>query len=430
VILDLRLLRIRDFITRAGLCALSIMVTSVLTISARAQNEFVSALAGGAPLIDLRLRFEDIAQSNKPRRAYAATLRARLGYETGQFHGFSALAEADLIGHAWGEHFNNTLNGQTAFPVIADPDIAALNRLQLDYAAALTDDAAANRPDLHVHVGRQRIIFGDARFIGNAPWRQHEQTYDAVMIVDTSLPSTTLSYAYVNQVNRVFGPNSPMGRFNGDTNLFNAVYSGLAPVLNIEAYDYLLDFRQAPALSTATYGARGEIRLNLLPDMTAQLNAAYARQSNYGPNPAHFDLGYYLGEAGLAYGGMSETLGYEVLEGNGAIGFSTPLASLHGFQGWAELFVTDPPNGIRDFYVRTRYTFSAPLISSTIAATVIHHDFNAEHVQAAYGKEWDASLEAALPQGFMLGTAYADFKGNRGAFPDKAVFWFYSGYRY
>jgi hypothetical protein len=183
VILDLRLLRIRDVITRAGLCALSIAVASLLTISARAQNEFVSALTGGAPLIDLRLRFENIAQSNKARRAYAATLRARLGYETGQFHGFSALAETDLIGHAWGEHFNSTLNGQTAFPVIADPDMAALNRLQLDYAAALTDDAAANRPDLHIHVGRQRIIFGDARFIGNAPWRQHEQTYDAVMIV-------------------------------------------------------------------------------------------------------------------------------------------------------------------------------------------------------------------------------------------------------
>jgi hypothetical protein len=390
----------------------------------------VSALTNGSPLIDLRLRFEDIAQSNKPRRAYATTLRARLGYETGEFHGLSALAEADLIGHAWGEHFNNTLNGRSEFPVIADPDMAALNRLELDYGAALTDGAAAaNRPDLHIHLGRQRISFGDARFIGNAGWRQHEQTYDGVTIVDTSLPATTLSYANVAQVNRIFGPNSPMGRFNGDTHLFNAVYSGFSPVLNIEAYDYLLDFRQAPALSTDTYGAHIESRLNLLSDVTAQLNAAYARQRNYGPNPLRFNLGYYLGEAGLAYAGLSETLGYEVLEGNGAIGFSTPLASLHGFQGWAESFLTDPPNGIRDFYARTRYAFPAPLISSTIAAMLVYHNFRAEHVNAAYGDEWDASLEATLPRGFTLGTAYADFNGRAG-FPDKAVFWIYSGYRY
>ena len=422
--------RIRDLYFRCFSAFTLGIVVGLSCRPANAQDGFVAALTSGTPLIDLRLRFEDVAQPNKPRRAYATTLRARLGYQTGEILGFSALAEADLIGHAWGEHFNNTLNGHAAFPVIADPDMAALNRLQLDYAAALTDDAAAaNRPDLHIHLGRQRIIFGDARFIGNAGWRQHEQTYDAVAVVDSSLPATALSYAYIGQVNRIFGPNSPMGRFNGDTHLFNAVYSGFLPVLNIEAYDYLLDFRQAPLLSTGTYGARVESLLNLFPDIAAQLNAAYARQSNYGPNPLRFNLGYYLGEAGLAYAGLSETLGYEVLEGNGAIGFSTPLASLHGFQGWAESFLTDPPNGIRDLYARTRYAFPVPLVSSTIAATLVYHDFRAEHVNTGYGDEWDASLEAALAKGFMLGTAYADFKG-RAAFPDKSVFWIYSGYRY
>jgi len=41
VILDLRLLRIRDFITRAGLCALSIAVASLSGTPAHAQNDFV-----------------------------------------------------------------------------------------------------------------------------------------------------------------------------------------------------------------------------------------------------------------------------------------------------------------------------------------------------------------------------------------------------
>src|SRR5205085_11806705 len=115
----------------------------------------------------------------------------------------------------------------------------------------------------------QRIILGDGRFIGNLGWRQHEQTFDAVSLADTSLPDTTLTYAYVGQVNRPFGRHSPMGRFNGDSHFFNAVYSGFAPALRIEAYDYLLDFHQARALSTATYGVRGESMIALAPDLMA-----------------------------------------------------------------------------------------------------------------------------------------------------------------
>ena len=376
------------------------------------------------------MRLEDVALQNKQRRAYATTLRARLGYQTVEFLGFSALAEGDFIVHADAGHFNDTVNGRSEFPGSFDPGMAALNRLQLNYRTAITPEAVANnRNDLTIAVGRQRIIFGDAQFIGNAPWRQHEQTFDAVSVVDTSLPATTLTYAYLARVNRVFGPDSPLGRFDSNSHLFNAVYSGFGLPLKIEAYDYLLDLRQAPALSTATYGARTESVLSLGGDVAAQLNAAYARQNRYGANPFDIDLAYYLAEAGLSYGGLSGTAGYEVLQGDGVIGFSTPLASLHAFQGWAEQFLTDPPNGIRDSYARARYAFGVPAIYGNVAATVVFHDFDAEHIRAHYGGEWDGSLEAFFPGGKMLGAAFADFSG-RGAFANKSVFWLYAGFKY
>jgi hypothetical protein len=417
---------IRKYCISSGLPVVALCFAT----AADAQDDFTASLVNGTALIDLRLRFEDVALQTKQRRAYATTLRARLGYQTGEFLGFSALAEGDFIVHADAGHFNDTVNGRSEFPAIFDPGMAALNRLQLNYSAAITPEAAANnRSDLTIAVGRQRIILGDARFIGNGPWRQHEQTYDAVSVVDTSLPATTLSYAYLARVNRVFGPDSPLGRFDSNSHLFNAVYTGFGPPLKIEAYDYLLDLRQAPALSTATYGVRAESVLSLGEDVAAQLNAAYARQSRYGANPFHFDLAYYLAEAGLSYAGLSGTAGYEVLQGNGVIGFSTPLASLHAFQGWAEQFLTGPPNGIRDSYARARYAFGVPVFSGNVAATVVFHDFAAEHIRAHYGGEWDGSLEAFFPGGKMLGAAFADFSG-RGAFANKSVFWFYAGYKY
>jgi hypothetical protein len=34
------------------------------------------------------------------------------------------------------------------------------------------------------------------------------------------------------------------------------------------------------------------------------------------------------------------------MSGDGVIGFSTPLATLHKFQGWVDKFLTTPANGI------------------------------------------------------------------------------------
>jgi hypothetical protein len=37
-------------------------------------------------------------------------------------------------------------------------------------------------------------------------------------------------------------------------------------------------------------------------------------------------------------------------------GFTTPLATLHKFQGWADKFLTTPVNGLADLYVNAGYT--------------------------------------------------------------------------
>jgi len=400
--------------------------------SALAQTSLKAAIDAGVPIIDIRVRFEDVDQANKPKNAAATTVRARLGYQTGQYFGFSALADFDFVQHLGPKHYYDSIGGGSPalYPTVADPDMAALNRLQLTYAMRLTNAAAANNvPDLRVTVGRQRIIFADARFIGNVGWRQHEQTYDGISLVDTSLPATTFTYAYITRVNRVFGPNSPAGRFDSHSHFVNAVYAGLMPYLKLEGYAYLLDLRQAPTLSTATYGVRGDGSFALGDGFTALLNGGYAHQYDYAKNPLNVSLNYYLGEAGLAYHGATALAGYEVLQGNGTMAFQTPLATLHAFQGWAETFLTKPPNGIKDLYFKGSYGFAATPLADKITATLVYHDFSAEHVSADYGSEWDAMVEAQLDGNLMIGTAYANYRG-AGPYPDKAVFWLYAGYRY
>jgi hypothetical protein len=327
--------------------------------------------------------------------------------------------------------------------VVADPDMVALNRLQLNYAFAVRQ-AGAN--DTTIALGRQRIVFGNQRFVGNVGWRQHEQTFDAASIVSTALPMTTLSYAYVTRVNRVFGPDSvtQTGALDSHSHLMNAAYTGFLPYLRLEAYAYLLDLEDGPTptaprhrLSTASYGMRAEGTYELAPGLNAVGYAAYAKQQDYASNPLSIDLDYWLLEGGLAYRGFSAGVGWEVLSGNGTIGFATPLATLHAFQGWADVFLTTPVQGLEDLYIRGGYSFAAAPYLNRVTASVLWHDYRGERVDADYGSEWNFLVEAAFDDNVTFGAKYADYKsagiipaGAQTAVFDKRIFWLYAQFVY
>src|SRR3546814_11261136 len=61
-----------------------------------------------------------------------------------------------------------------------------------------------------------------------------------------------------------------------------------------------------------------------------------------------------LAELGYTWQGIVLKGGYEVLGGDDGTGnraFQTPLATKHAFQGWADVFLTTPADGIEDAYV-------------------------------------------------------------------------------
>lgn len=325
-----------------------------------AEPSLVDSLQQGVPVVDVRARSESVDDKSKALDANAMTVRARLGYETGVWNNLSLAFDFDEVFAVAATDFNSTRSGKTAYPTIADPNMTALNRLQIAY----TTDLGAK-----IVVGWQRLQFGDQRFVGNSAWRQHEQTFDALTLVNTSVKDLVLTYSYVGRVNRVFGPNEPTpatgpaGHFGSDSHLFNAFYSGV-PGLKLEGYVYLLKLDQkgpvsamlaTSKLSTADYGARAEYRLALSDGLSGRFNGAFAHQGNYANNPLSISLDYWLAEGSLTCNGLTGLVGYEAMGGNGAVGFSTPLASLHPFDGWADMFLATPVNGIDDLYVKGSY---------------------------------------------------------------------------
>ena len=163
---------------------------------------FEELFINGSIIADFRLRYEAVDQQGLANDAEALTLRGRIGFETAEAYGLSALVDLETVHHLGGTDFNDTLNGKTTFPVVADPESTELNRLQLRY-----------RRDewIDITLGRQRIKLDDDRFIGNVGFRQNEQTFDAARLDFTPWENLTARYIYLHQVNRVFGEDSAVG---------------------------------------------------------------------------------------------------------------------------------------------------------------------------------------------------------------------------
>jgi hypothetical protein len=424
------------------------LATCALTTSASADGSLMEAIAAGRPVIDLRARYEDVNDASKsPNKGEAGTMRARLGYETGSWHGLSLQADFDQIWLIDGDA-NSTRNGKTSYPVIADPAMTALNRLQLTYSSDF---------DTKFVVGRQRILIGNNRFVGNSGWRQHEQTFDAISAVNNSIPDLALTYAYLYRINRVYGPDIPVppttaaaatgqaNYFKSNSHVINGVYSGV-PGLRFEAYAYLLDLaapsyatlavQQAATakLSTQTYGARADYSFGLMDGVGAKLSGEFANQTGYASNPLSFNLDYYLAEGSATWHGIAALAGYEAMEGNGAIGFSTPLATLHAFDGWADMFLTTPTNGLRDLYGKVSYTL--PLGDWGMKGfnpSVIYHSFTTDRLDTGIGTEWDAQGELLVDANLSFLVKYADYLGSNvaaGGFGDKSIFWLQAAWKY
>ena len=369
----------------------------------------LAAPAAGKVILEQRLRYEGVDQAGFARDADALTLRTRLGYETPAWNGFKALIEGENV-LALSDRYNSTTNGKTGYPTVADPEATELNRLQVSWSGAKAG----------VTVGRQRIVLGGARFVGNVGFRQNEQTFDAVRLDLKPAKGVTVTYAYVDKVRRVFGPDSAQGEWKSDSHLMQA--EAATPVGQATAYAQLLDFANAAAQSSATYGVRLAGSRPVRDGWAVTYEAEYARQSDYGHNPANFDLDYVAAGLGAKKGQSSVSIGYERLDGDGRQGFQTPLATLHAYQGWADVFLTTPRNGVRDLNLRAGTSVKLAN-GKAIRLQIAAHDFEAANGGQDYGSELDVLAAYPLTKRLNLEAKVARFDGSSPAFADRTKVW-------
>jgi len=368
-------------------------------------NSLEQAITQGQFHSDFRLRYGHAEQGNVPEDGNAVTGRLRLGYQTGALHGFDAYAEYEGVyalggtnDYNSGPAFLDATNGNSNHALIADPTGNELNKAWVRYQGA---------PNTIVKVGRQRVILDNARFIGDVGFRDNEQTFDAARVDFSLAPDTTLTYSYVWRENFIFFNDNKMR-----THLINLNWQG-SKWLHLSAYTYLIDFsnesrpRNPGAPDSRTEGIRADGEIGGLG-----YALEYAHQDQYADAPSYVDAGYYMGSLKYTWALKSDlsvtpSIAWEVLGGNGGYGFQTPLATNHKFQGFADVFLSTPVNGVRDANggLAAKYR--------KLTAKAIYHDFNADKGSQDYGKEVDGLLGYTVNKRLKLLAVFADYDADQ-----------------
>ena len=394
-----------------GFAIASLITSGVVSTQAVASvDDITAALTSGTVYGDFRLRYEYVDQDNTLDSAKGLTLRSRLGYNTGSYEGLSATIEFEDSREVLGQDdFNLPGPAQGSgyvskgASVIADPETTELDQGYLQY----------KKDELTVKLGRQVMTLDNHRFVGHVGWRQDRQTFDALTVNYKLSKDLEATYAYIGQRNRIF---AELADVDAEDHLINVSYN--TGVGKVTAYSYLLEVDNGTDNALDTYGLRFAGSTAIDDDMKALYTAEYAYQEDETAGNT-VESEYWLLEGGLEISGITGKLGYEVLgDAEGAKSFETPLATLHKFNGWADLFLNTPDDGLTDMYI----SFAGKLAGGNWA--IAYHDFEADEGTLDLGSELDISYAKGFGKNYSAGIKYAAYSaGDVLVDTDKVWFW-------
>jgi hypothetical protein len=368
------------------------------------------------PIGEARLRYEQVDQDGLPADAEALTFRVRAGVEA-KAGRWSALVEGQGNLAIIDDYFDG-LHGAATRPLVGDPDNIALARAQIRYAS----------PAFALTAGRQRLGFDDERFVGSVGFRQNGQSFDAVRAEITPIKGVKADLAYAWSVRTIWGIDGTGPRqqaVSGD-NVFGNL-STQTPIGKLSTFAYLVDQDEAAMQGFRQSSQSYAVRLDgTQPLGKAKLayQLSYARQSDWHRNPNNYAADYYLADVAIDFGGPRVGVGYEILgadNGTALTSFQTPLATGFKFQGWADKFLTTPPDGVRDLYASAGWSWKSvgPLKAVTLQAA--YHDYRSDRASRSYGDEINLLASAKLGK-VTAAARYAHYNADTFA-TDTDKFW-------
>lgn len=354
----------------------------------------------------LRARYESVDVSNTKKDSDAATLRTKIGVNAKVFGLDNLTTYAEFVNVSTKGDFNSGNNGNTSYNTIADPSWSRLTQAYLDYRLG----------DTKIRIGRQAINLDNLRFVGTVDWRQMPQTFTGYTVTQ-KFDDLNLLGSYLTKRHGI------LEKFETDTKsvILHADYK-LNDNHKITGYGYLI------GSTSNTYGAFMTGKHNIL-DTNVNMRAEYAVQKDatleYNNNgKPKSDSDYYRFNVDLNKNGIIAGIGYEVLghDNTNNKGFSTPLATLHAQNGWADMFLSTPTEGLKDLTFKLGY--KSKEFGKLLA---VYHDFKADERSITnddIGSELDIVYVKPFSKNLKLILKMADFKkGDLSSYDDTKKYW-------
>ncbi len=342
---------------------------------------------------DSRLRVE-IAEANDSGLSAASTVRTRFGIGNKPRWGFRAFVEGEGTFSFDNDAYYSLVDGPSNKTTVSDPEAIKLNRGFLEWA----DPAWMNAKLVG---GRQRIIFDDARFVGNVGWRQNEQTFDAALgSTSFGIENLTGTYSYVWNVARIWSDRGGASTqdFESDAHFFNLAFDR-HDAAKVALFAYVQEFDDSPSNSNQTYGLRVNGQIELTERWSLGYIGSYAFQADYQNQPNDYDAHYAWVTVDASHAQLGTIrAGYEHLGSDeGDVQFLTPLATAHKFNGFADVFLNNGgPRGLQDVFV-----VLTPKLPMNLKASLYYHHFRSAQGSDHLGNEFDFVVSRPIGWGFV-----------------------------
>lgn len=456
----------------SALLAMSSLSAAAEEAAKAAPETLLEAIQQGKPMTSFRLRYENVDQEGyqstaatapKLKTGEAWTLRSLIGWQTAPFKNFSFGVQLTDV-HEFNDNFNDRRDnvpepGKVAYPNIVDPGYTDINQLYVDWTGI---------KNTKLRLGRQQLNLDNVRFIGDIGFRQNMQVFDGISVLNKSIPDTEIFAAHFDKVRQI-----TTKLRDGNIDMVNAKYR-ISPTESLVGYAYLIDVDNLgqngqPAggpnaasyvvsggnglgasqdsvktattdASSKTFGLRLDGARKISEDWKVLYTAEYAKQDDYRGGSSLIDAHYFKLGGGAGYGAWSLRLDHEKLSSNGGkYAFQTPLGTNHLFQGWADVFLATPRQGMQDTFVTLSgsiqkaklyaeyHVFHSDKDFETLGSTAVNRRFGDK-----YGTEFDASVLYPFTDKITGKIEYANFNESdvygaslRGAARkgDKEMFW-------
>ncbi len=424
------------FIAMMGISQIAVAEESALP-EADAPYTFLDSVKDGKALTNFLLRYETVEQdgfSNGTAKfddANGLFLRSLVGWQTAPYNSLSFTAQITDV-HQFTDNHNDrrgnvSESGNGNFANIVDPSFTDINQLFVDWTAIR---------NTRVRLGRQVVNLDNVRFIGDIAFRLNTQVFDGISVLNKSIPNTEIFASHFAQVRQI---NTALRQ--GGIDLLNVKHY-ISPSETLVGYGYFIDVENLSqnggnplAAPTAAQGGNGlggsqdvnsafttdqsnktiGIRLDgvraINPEWKGVYTAEFAKQSDYAGGNPEIDAYYYKLGGGASYAGWTVRVDREKLSSNdGRYGFQTPLGTNHLFQGWADVFLATPRQGLEDTFLTITGTYEK--VSVYAAFHMFKSDENFQSVGKLsddYGSEFNFRLAYPVNKNLVTKFEYANY---------------------